>query len=136
MNVCEQRSPAEALWPLCRDTLSRNVALSEQRRDNGSLSPQLAALSPPHMSLVSSPLLRPQLSFPPPPAWSVDISLCHKRGCPISGSGSDSQVPHVYERVMIPGNSQQQQPSCKGSEAKWPIWHLGFIQIFEIGLFD
>ena len=65
VNVCEQRSPAVTLCPLCGDTLSRNVALSELRRDNGSPAPSWPPA--PHMSLVSSPLLRPQLSFPPPP---------------------------------------------------------------------
>ena len=98
VNVCEQRSPAVTLCPLCGDTLSRNVALSELRRDNGSPSPQLAR-SPSHVTgqLSTAPPSAFISSAPAWPAWHwTSLTGCvSPGGCPVSGSGSDSLHPRV-----------------------------------------
>ena len=49
VDVCEQQSSVDIVLLRC-DTLSRNVALWEQRRDNGALCPQLAPHSPSHVA--------------------------------------------------------------------------------------
>ena len=139
MNVCEQPSPAVTLCPLCSDTLSRNVALSEQRRDNGSLS-----LSQPQ----PGPGLTGQLSTAPPsafissaPAWPAwhwtSLTGCVSLGgCPVSGSGSDSLHPRVTRSWACNDTWQHLAATVWLQGVKSQVANSGLIQIFEIGLFD
>ena len=127
------------LCPLCGDTLSRNVALSELRRDNGSPSPQLAG-SPSHVTgqLSTAPPSAFISSAPAWPAWHwTSLTGCvSPGGCPVSGSGSDSLHPRVTRSWACNDTWQHLAATVWLQGVKSQVANSGLIQIFEIGLFD